>query len=171
MRAAGAGSSRALRRADSAIFAFGSSARRTAADADLGIAVAKAPLDRLVHGPLGPEGGERPRAHSRRPREPSRSSAANRERTFAAGSSFGSMPATGPSRPMKRKRGRLGLRAGLGRQLVDQGQRGGIALAGADLEREFFHHRGRPGADRAIGIAQPPRDRLGPAPPTGRRES
>ena len=98
---------------------------------DLRIAVAKAPLDRLVHGPLGPESRERPQriqgggADGRDSRRPSR------ERTFAAGSSFGSTPATGPSRPMNAERGRLGVGAGLGQQLVDQRQRRGIGLAAA----------------------------------------
>ena len=59
------------------------------------------------------------------------------------------------------QRGRLGLGAGWVAQFVDQRQRRGIALAGADLQRELLRHRGRPGANRAVAITKPPRDRSG----------
>ena len=161
MRAAGAGSSRALRRADSAIFAFGSSASRTAADRAWG---SLSPRHRSIASCTG-------RSVQRAGNDRSAFKAAARTIASVGGQPrtdfrprdrpSGSMPATGPSRPMSASAAAWASEPGWADSSSISASVAGSRLPAADLERELFHHRGRPGANRAIGIAEPPRDGSG----------
>ena len=149
MRAAGAGSSRALRRADSAIFAFGSSASRIAATraedrvakacsiaSRTGCSVQRAGKDRSAS-----------KAAARTAAIGGGQARADFDRGIVLGLDAGerAQPAEqSPARPP-------GRRAGLGRAVRRPAPCvAGIGFAAADLEGELLGHGGRPLADRAV---------------------